>query len=73
MTEWGPGYMGGRGPFRFPGAGGFRLGRAGSPPYKRPAMTRKQIDVSVYIFLILLIAFFCYAVWGVLGMVGVHG
>lgn len=36
-------------------------------------MTRKQIDVSVYIFLILLIASFCYAVWGVLGMVGLHG
>jgi len=36
-------------------------------------MTRKQIDVSVYIFLILLIAFFCYAAWGVLGMVGLHG
>ena len=36
-------------------------------------MTRKQIDVSVYVFLILLIAFFGYAVWGVRGMVGVVG
>ncbi len=36
-------------------------------------MTRKQIDVSVYVFLILLIAFFVKAVWGVLGMIGVVG
>lgn len=49
------------------------LGRAGTPPYKRPVMTRKQIDVSVYIFLILLIIAFVYAVWGVLGMIGLHG
>ena len=52
---------------------GFRLGTAGSPLYKPRAMTRKQIDVSVYVFLILLIAFFGYAVWGVLGMIGVVG
>lgn len=57
-----------------PGKGGdLTLGRAGTPPYKRPVMTRKQIDVSVYIFLILLIIAFVYAVWGVLGMIGLHG
>ena len=53
--------------------GDLPLGRAGPPPYKRPVMTRKQIDVSVYIFLILLIIAFVYAVWGVLGMIGLHG
>lgn len=36
-------------------------------------MTRKQIDVSIYIFIILLIGFFARAVWGVLGMIGVVG
>jgi hypothetical protein len=46
------------------------LAAAARPPYNRRAMTRKQIDVSIYVFLILLIAFFARAVWGVLGMVG---
>ena len=54
-------------------AAGFPLGRGGGAAYKRPTMTRKQIDVSVYVFLILLIAAFVYAVWGVLGMIGVVG
>ncbi len=43
------------------------------PSYNPRAMTRKQIDVSVYVFLILLIGFFAKAVWGVLGMIGLHG
>jgi hypothetical protein len=33
-------------------------------------MTRKQIDVSIYVFIVLLIAFFGRAVWGVVGMIG---
>ena len=33
-------------------------------------MTRKQIDVSIYVFIVLLIAFSGRAVWGVMGMVG---
>ena len=33
-------------------------------------MTRKQIDVSIYVFIVLLIAFFARAAWGVMGMVG---
>lgn len=49
------------------------MARQAARPYNRRAMTRKQIDVSVYIFLILLIAFFAKAVWGVLGMVGLVG
>ena len=49
------------------------LARRAGRPYNRRAMTRKQIDVSVYVFLILLIAFFARAVWGVLGMIGVVG
>lgn len=49
------------------------MAEAGCWSYNRRAMTRKQIDVSVYVFLILLIAFFARAVWGVLGMIGVHG
>lgn len=48
-----------------------------SPPrraYNPRAMTkRKHIDVSVYIFTVLLICFFLRAVWGVLGMIGVVG
>lgn len=32
--------------------------------------SRKQVDISVYIFTILLIGFFVTAVWGVLGMIG---
>ena len=48
-----------------------------SPPwrtYNRPAMTkRKHIDVSVYLFTVLLIGFFARAVWGVLGMIGLVG
>lgn len=39
-------------------------------PKTPPAMTRKQIDVSIYVFIVLLIAFFGRAVWGVMGMVG---
>jgi hypothetical protein len=35
--------------------------------------TTKQIDVTVKIFIVLLLAFFCWAVWGVLGLLGVHG
>jgi hypothetical protein len=34
---------------------------------------RKHIDVSVYIFTVLLICFFLRAVWGVLGMIGIVG
>jgi hypothetical protein len=34
---------------------------------------RKHIDVSVYLFIVLLIGFFARAVWGVLGMLGVVG
>jgi hypothetical protein len=52
---------------------GFRLGTPRHRPYKRPAMTHKQIDVCVKIFLVLLIGFFARAVWGVLGMIGVVG
>lgn len=33
-------------------------------------MTRKQIDVSIYVFIVLLIAFFARAVWGVVEMIG---
>ncbi len=36
-------------------------------------MSHKQIDICVKIFLVLLIGFFCRAVWGVLGMIGVVG
>lgn len=35
--------------------------------------TTKQIDVTVKIFIVLLVAFFCAAVWGVLGMIGFVG
>ncbi len=42
--------------------------------YNRAAMTkRSHVDNSVYIFIVLLIAFFARAVWGVLGMVGIVG
>jgi hypothetical protein len=33
-------------------------------------MTRKQIDVSVYVFIVLLIFAFVSSVWGVMGMIG---
>lgn len=46
------------------------LAAASRRPYNPPAMTRKQIDVSIYVFIVLLIAFFGRAVWGVMGMVG---
>jgi hypothetical protein len=32
--------------------------------------TTKQIDLSVKIFIVLLIAFFGWAVWGVMSMIG---
>jgi len=35
--------------------------------------TTKQINVTVWIFIVLLVAAFAAAVWGVLGMLGVHG
>ena len=48
-----------------------------SPPlrtYNRAAMTkRSHVATSVYLFIVLLIAFFITAVWGVLGMIGVVG
>ena len=48
-----------------------------SPPprtYNRRAMTkRSHVATSVYLFIVLLIAFFITAVWGVLGMIGVVG
>ena len=46
------------------------LGSVGPTALKPPAMTRKQIDVSIYVFIMLLIAFFGRAVWGVMGMIG---
>jgi hypothetical protein len=34
---------------------------------------RKHIDLTVYIFTVLLIGFFVTAVWGVLGLIGIVG
>lgn len=50
------------------------MAKPAAGPYNRAAMTkRSHVANSVYIFIVLLIAFFLTAVWGVLGMIGIVG
>lgn len=48
----------------------FCLGERAERPYKTRAMTRKQIEISVVIFTILLVFTFCFALYKVGVQVG---